>query len=210
MKAKFIPPCCGLSAKVPRPSIVLSSLRLNCVLFVQKKKLKKDAERMGMLPAERVIFQILFRSFVRKLMPLCPLAHKSPVFFLDFFLFLLYFPLNLRAQPFQITKQIKETDSSLSRTASLPPPPLSSSPLLTAFQLCPSLCLLYFYPRCSNSALAGKANRSFCRAQGGVRQRFQVKIMLKPNTGINCPAEHLIFRLKASRLSFVLLGLNRR
>lgn len=39
-------------------------------------------------------------SFVRKLMPLCPLAHKSP----DFFSLLLYFTLNLRAQPFQITK----------------------------------------------------------------------------------------------------------
>lgn len=96
-------------------------------------------------------------SFVRKLMPPCPLAHKSPGFFF-FFLFLLYFPLNLRAQPFQITKQIKETDSSLSHAASLTPAAPSSSPSLTAFQLRPSL---YFYPRCSNAALRGSQTEVF-------------------------------------------------
>lgn len=66
-----------------------------------------------MLPGENVVFFksrlglsgkdlsfIVELSFVRKLMRLWPLAHKSP----DSFFLLLYFTLNLGAQPFQETE----------------------------------------------------------------------------------------------------------
>lgn len=74
---------------------------------------KTDAERMGMLPGENVISQISFRTLWRGFRLYCwaklcqevkasmPSCTQIPRFF---FPLLLYFTLNLGAQPFQITK----------------------------------------------------------------------------------------------------------
>lgn len=80
---------------------------------------------MGMLPGKNV-FQISFRTRWHGFRLYCgaklcqevnALLHTNPQIFIYFSL-LLYFTLNLSAQPFQITKE-RKTDSSLSLTVSL-------------------------------------------------------------------------------------------